>query len=107
MLDFWADWCAACHVMEQEVYNDSGFAEAAGHFLAVRIDFDKKAAIARKYNVVALPTLVFTDSYGAELFRYQGVIDATSLADLLRSLPTDVTRFNELNKILTQEQGQP
>src|SRR3954471_8378012 len=55
MLDFWADWCAPCKVMEQEVYSDSSFVEAAGHFVPVRIDFDKQAAIVRKYGVGALP----------------------------------------------------
>jgi len=102
MLDFWADWCAPCKVMEQEVYSDSSFVEAAGHFVPVRIDFDKQAAIVRKYGVGALPTIIFTDSYGAELFRYRGFIDAKPLAALLRSLPANVTRFNELNKRLTQ-----
>src|SRR4029079_9920758 len=75
LLDFWADWCVACKVMEKEVYNDQGFVDAAQSFLTVRIDYDKKTAIAKKYNVIALPTIVFTDSYGNEIFRYAGFID--------------------------------
>jgi thioredoxin-like negative regulator of GroEL len=104
LLDFWADWCAACKVMEKDVYSDSRFAEAAGRFLTVRIDFDKKTAIARKYNVIALPTLVFTDSYGSELVRYRGFIDAKPLSELMQSLP-DVTEFNNLNRILAGDKN--
>jgi thioredoxin-like negative regulator of GroEL len=105
LLDFWADWCAACKVMEKEVYTDNGFADAANRFLTVRIDFDKKTALARKYGVEALPTLVFTDSYGGELFRYRGFIDAKPLAELMRSLPADVSEFNRLNKILAHDKN--
>lgn len=105
MLDFWADWCAACKVMQTEVYSNSDFQEATQRFLPVRIDFDKKPAIARKYNIVALPTIVFTDSYGTELFRYRGYIDAKVLAELLRALPADVSEFNRLNRILAEDKN--
>ena len=105
LLDFWADWCAACKVMEKDVYTDDGFADAANRFLTVRIDFDKKTALARKYGVEALPTLVFTDSYGGELFRYRGFIDAKPLAELMRSLPADVSEFNKLNRILAKDKN--
>src|SRR5271170_2302918 len=64
LLDCWADWCTACKVMEKDVYADADFAKAARGFVAVRIDYDKKTAVARKYNVNELPTLVFTDSFG-------------------------------------------
>ena len=105
LLDFWADWCAPCKVMEKDVYSDGGFVGAAEQFLLVRIDFDKKTAISRKYNVFGLPTLVFTDSYGNELFRHRGFIDAKRLPELMRSLPADVSEFNKFNKILAQDKN--
>ena len=105
MVDFWADWCEACEVMEKEVYNDPRFVNEAPRFLAVRIDFEKKQALARKYNVAALPTVIFTDSYGNELFRYRGFLDAKPLAELMRSLPADVSEFNRLNRILAEDKN--
>lgn len=56
LLDFWADWCVACNVMETEVYASSEFLQASESFVGVRIDYDRNLRIARKYKVPALPT---------------------------------------------------
>src|SRR5438477_11075474 len=58
LLDFWADWCAACKVMEKDVYSDAAFTRAAGPFVLVRVDADHRTDLARKYNVGTLPMLV-------------------------------------------------
>jgi tetratricopeptide (TPR) repeat protein len=102
LVDFWADWCAACKVMDRQVYSDPAFAEAARGFVAVRINYDKKTAIARKYNVSELPTLVFTDSLGGEIFRRTGYLNGPLLTELLHSLPADISEFNRLDEILVQ-----
>ena len=105
LLDFWADWCVACKVMETEVYNDQTFVDAAQPFLTVRIDYDKKTAIARKYNVAALPTIVFTDSYGNEIFRYAGFMDVKTFSALLRALPHDMSAINDLSRVLARDRN--
>jgi thioredoxin-related protein len=105
LLDFWADWCVACTVMEKEVYDDQRFADAAQSFLAVRIDYDKQTAISRKFNVTALPTIVFTDSYGNEIFRYTGFIDVKRFTALLRALPHDMSTINDLSKVLARDRN--
>ena len=52
-----------------------------------------------------MPTLVFTDSYGRELFRYSGFIGAPALSALLQSLPHDVSDFNRLSKVLDRNRN--
>ncbi len=105
LIDFWATWCAACRVMEEEVYSSQEFEEATARLLPVRIDFDKKTALARKYNVTSLPTIVFTDSNGNELFRHSGYIGSKTLLELVRALPGDVAEFNRLNGILAGDKN--
>jgi len=100
LVDFWADWCAACNVMEKEVYPTPEFASASSPFVLVRIDADHRTDLAKKYNIGALPMLLFTDSYGGEIFRHSGFLDVRPFAELLRSLPHDVTTFNGLTKVL-------
>jgi thioredoxin-related protein len=104
-MDFWADWCTACKVMEKDLYSDEAFASVADRFVLVRIDFDKKTALARKYNVEALPTVVFTDSYGGEFIRHRGFLDVNPFVQLMQALPSDVTEFNTFSKILTQDKN--
>lgn len=100
IIDFSADWCIPCKVMEKEVYSTPDFQETSKRFLLVKIDFDRKVAVARKYSVQTLPTIVFADSYGKELFRYDGYLDPKSLLQLAKALPADVTDFNRLNRVL-------
>jgi thioredoxin-like negative regulator of GroEL len=105
MIDFWADWCAPCKTMEKEVYSTADFHRAAERFLLVKINYDRKLAVAMKYHVENLPTIVFADSYGNELFRYHGYLGARSLLELVMALPGDVAEFNRLNRILTRDKN--
>lgn len=102
LVDFWADWCAACKVMDRQVYSDPAFVEAARGIVTVRVNYDRKADLARKYNVEDLPTLVYTDSFGSEIFRHTGFLDGRPLATMLHSLPSDMSKFNRFDQILMQ-----
>jgi thiol-disulfide isomerase/thioredoxin len=104
-LDFWADWCDPCKQMEKDLYRNEAFAKAADGFVLVRINFDKKTAPARKYNVEGLPTVVFTDSYGSEFIRHRGFLDVKPFIELMKALPSYVARFNAFSKILAQDKN--
>ena len=104
-LDFWADWCAPCKAMEKDLYSNEAFAKVADRFVLVRINFDKKTALVRKYKVEGLPTVVFTDSYGDEFIRHRGFLNVKPFVQLMEALPSDVTEFNVFSKILTQDKN--
>src|SRR5438477_136417 len=56
MIEFWADWCAACKLMEETIYTDPKLVAAVSEkIIPVRIHFDLQQDLARKYNVPALP----------------------------------------------------
>src|ERR1051325_2622960 len=104
-ISFRAEWCAPCKEMEKEVYSTPEFEQASHRFLAVRIDCDKKPATARKYNIVILPTIVFADSYGHELFRHAGYLAAQPLLEMAKALPGNVAEFNHWNQILSADRN--
>jgi thiol:disulfide interchange protein DsbD len=88
MVDFTADWCAACKRMTKETFSDPRVMEKAGHFVAVKIDATDDEdpqvdAVNGKYKVVGLPTLVLYDSTGAERKRFNDFVGAD---DFLKAL---------------------
>ena len=69
MIDFRADWCSACLMLEGETLVDPRVIAEAKRFVCAKIDCtDTKDSslgqVQNKYGVVGLPTLVFIDSQG-------------------------------------------
>ena len=105
LVEFWATWCEACKAMDEQVYSDPDVAAAMEKLLPVRIDVDRAPSIARRYGVSATPTLVLMDAAADELFRYTGSISRGPLLELMRELPTDITRINRLAATLAVNQS--
>jgi thiol-disulfide isomerase/thioredoxin len=77
LVDFWAEWCAWCHRLDQSTYVDPSVVREAQAFVAVKIDTEgsrKEQQIAEKYQVRTLPTIVFLSPEGRQLLRvpFQG-----------------------------------
>jgi thioredoxin-like negative regulator of GroEL len=102
LLEFWSVTCEPCKVLDETVFPDERIGSAFKKLQAVRVDVDKQPEVARKYNVNGTPTLLLTDSYGTELFRYTGLLPADRMLQLLNELPADVARFNELSLALSR-----
>jgi thiol-disulfide isomerase/thioredoxin len=77
LVDFWAEWCAWCHRLDQSTYVDPWVVRKAQAFVAVKVDTEgsrKEQAIAERYEVRTLPTIVFLSPEGRQLLRvpFQG-----------------------------------
>jgi len=69
MIDFGAEWCAACKELERDTYVDSRVvSEANGRFLNIKVDgtneVDSVEALYKRFGVQALPTVAFVSSRG-------------------------------------------
>lgn len=71
MLDFYADWCASCKVMEATTFKDAQVKNALSHFEVIKIDLTANnandKAIMNHFKIVAPPTFTFFNSQGKEL----------------------------------------
>lgn len=71
LLDFSADWCAACHELELKTFPDPKVVAAAKGFDAYRVDMTHNDApatieIGQRFRVLGLPTIVFLRPDGSE-----------------------------------------
>lgn len=73
MIDFFATWCGPCKLLDAEIYPAAPVVAEGQNFVSVKIDVDKEAAIAQKYKISAMPTIVFLSASGKEIHRTQGM----------------------------------
>ena len=93
-LDFWAEWCAPCKVLEERTISEVGIQEFLGRNVFLRIDTDKHSVAANYYEALGLPTIVVLSPKGEGLFRHVGFIEAEELARELDRLDPSTTLEN-------------
>lgn len=91
IIDFWAEWCTACKELDRIAWADPRVQAEASRFVAVKADgtesTDEFLALADKYGVVGMPTVIFIDGKGREVRdRVIGAIDADEMLKRLRSV---------------------
>lgn len=72
MVDFMADWCGPCKMMDKEVFSTSAFKDAVKGMLLTKVDVDVETATAKRYGVEAMPTVKFLKSDGTVLHEFVG-----------------------------------
>lgn len=55
MVDFWASWCGPCRMMSPVVEEIGREAEG---FKVGKVNVDDEPELARKYNIMAIPTII-------------------------------------------------
>ncbi len=85
-LEFWANYCTPCKVMEEYTYtNPSVIERMNGNYVPVKVNiqsfdgFDLK----NQYKVTVLPTIIVLDSKGRQVARYEESMSASQLSTVL------------------------
>lgn len=92
IIDFTADWCAACKELEHYTYSDASVIGESRRFEMVMIDAtrstDEVNRLKDLYEVRGLPTVVFIDSNGERVSGHTvtGFVEAEPFLGLMRSV---------------------
>jgi thiol:disulfide interchange protein DsbD len=101
ILDFYADWCTSCVVMDRSIFTRPDVKKALSNFVLLRADvtqdnaFDQ--AMLQRFHVVAPPTIVFFNAKGDLLPNDQIVGEVNNkefLTDIARVVDQNITMAN-------------
>ena len=82
LVDFYATWCGPCKMMHPILENVK--ARVGNKARIVKIDVDEQQALAMKYQIQAVPTLMLFKG-GKQVWRQSGVVQSNQLVELIES----------------------
>lgn len=83
VVDFWAEWCGPCKMLGPTI--DKLAEEYEGKAIVGKVDVDAQQALAAKFGVMSIPTLVYFKD-GKEVDRKVGVQPIAALSASLDAL---------------------
>jgi thioredoxin 1 len=76
LVDFWAPWCGPCRMMSPIL--EAAAEKLAGRVRIVKLNTDENQATARKFNIMAIPTMIVF-AKGGEKDRLMGFMPQAAL----------------------------
>lgn len=77
LIEFYADWCAACKAMDRKTFSDQRVMDKSREFIMVRVNCTLPdaicSALTEKFKVSGLPTVVFISAKGQEVHGLRAV----------------------------------
>ncbi|PKN29466.1 MAG: cytochrome C biogenesis protein [Deltaproteobacteria bacterium HGW-Deltaproteobacteria-21] len=90
MLDFYADWCSPCKILEKSVFREPEVVELSRGFVAMRVDLttrdEGEDEVLSRYKIRGVPTVLFLDKAGKEQrdLRIESLVDRSEVLERMR-----------------------
>ena len=86
-LHFYAEWCAACKVMEEKTFKDPGvIASLNANFIPIKVDVDREKQTSAMFKVQLLPDTFFLAADSDIIGHRPGYISPEQLKVILKML---------------------
>ena len=92
ILDFYADWCTSCVIMDKKIFAHPEIQSQLSSFALLRADITKNNTfdhlMLKRFNVVGPPTILFFDAHGRELTseRITGEVSKNQFLEKIKNL---------------------
>ncbi len=84
IIDFWAEWCAACVRLKRETLEHPEAAEVLSAIELIYVDLDKYPTLGEAYGVVAIPDVFLIDGSGRIVDRMQTFVPPKAFVTRVR-----------------------
>jgi thioredoxin-like negative regulator of GroEL len=106
VIDFYTTWCGPCKQLDKTTWQDKNvvkfFTDSA---IALKIDAEAQADLARKFRIKAYPTIVFVKADGDEIDRVVGYLDAAQFLDTAKSAIAGKSILTHTKEAFEQDKG--
>jgi len=83
IIDFWAPWCGPCRSLAPVL--EAAATELETEAIIAKANVDENQALARSYNIVSIPTLIYLVD-GVEVDRSSGIVSKETIIEKVREL---------------------
>ena len=92
IIEFGSDTCIPCKMMDEvlEELRDEYSSDLDVEFIHA-----KNEDMVKKYGINAIPTQIFFDQYGKEIFRHSGFFSTQEIVDTFNEMGIDLDKNNE------------
>ncbi len=92
LMDFYTDWCSWCKKLDAETYGNETVAALLNEsFICLKVDAERHADLAKEYDVLGYPTIVFLSPDREEIGRIVGYERPNKFLQDARNLLTQWT----------------
>ncbi len=88
IIDFYADWCIPCKELDALTFSDPRVIELSKEFVTLKADMTRSVSpevenLRNKFGIIGVPTVLILDTYGNELKRITGFVNADEFSKIL------------------------